>query len=129
MNRFLESRLTAAIATLTLMGVVLVGGPTNAGAATLSWSETPSPFDYFNAAYPPGGAGFHEYPTGSLSSVSCASARFCMALGTPGPNDDLIAAPTVIEMWDGARWLVAPRSRVVGGSFSAISCATTTFCV
>jgi hypothetical protein len=68
-----------------------------------------------------------------LSSVSCASASFCVAVGghsvatSTGYSDE----QTLIEMWNGSSWSIAAPPDLDGArrSLTGVSCPTTTFCV
>jgi hypothetical protein len=60
----------------------------------------------------------------SLSSVSCASSRFCEAIGS-GPSGD------EAERWNGKSWSPQVTPTPAGGSLpalSAVSCASARFC-
>jgi hypothetical protein len=71
---------------------------------------TPDPYDQTDA---------------SLASVSCATARSCVAVGKTG-NDSAL-----IERWNGTRWTIqSPLSpQATYSQLNAVSCPTTTFCL
>ena len=61
----------------------------------------------------------------SCTSVSCASATLCMAVG--GSEDS-----TLTEQWNGSTWTVVPSPNLTGFSgndFNGVSCPSTTFCM
>lgn len=116
----LESRACAAFATFALLGVLLVGVPVKASAATLSWSQTPSPLVAPNGYNPYGSRSY-------LRSVSCVSTKFCVATGSYGGGFDG-AATTQGDEWDGRRWILSPGLALVD-ALGAVSCANRTSCV
>ncbi len=124
MERVFGSRFRAAFVGLTLLGVVVVGGPTSAGATPLSWSITPSPLDALTpgtATTPPGiGRG----PDSDFAAVSCTDSKFCVAVGSYGAQPE----GTLNEVWDGTRWSVMPRSSVLNSTLAGISCVSRIFC-
>jgi hypothetical protein len=72
----------------------------------------------------------------AFSGVSCATARYCVALGTAdgdtaafGQAGSLI----IIETWNGAAWTLHTAPAVLGKTaaleLSGVSCATPVFCV
>jgi hypothetical protein len=73
----------------------------------------------------------------TLTSVSCATTRYCVALGAPADgtgafssnNDSVI----IIETWNGAKWTLHTAAGSMGKTTtlepSVVSCATTAFCV
>jgi hypothetical protein len=96
---------------LVLCGAVLPAVP--AGAVPARWHVTPSPSK----------AGANE-----LDAVACGGPRFCAAVG----ESRLGGGGTLIEMWHGRRWSLAP-SPSPGllpdrGSLVAVSCPTASFC-
>jgi hypothetical protein len=73
-------------------------------------------------------------PDAALTSVSCVSAAFCMAVGSADYGLDSTQEPlgpeTSAERWDGSSWTVIPTP--VAGSnpeLEAVSCASAAFCV
>jgi hypothetical protein len=93
----------------TLGGITLLAGPAEAAPST--WSVTPS-------ASPHG--------ADALDGVSCAAAKFCMAVGSYDGG-----AGTLAEAWNGKSWSVTP-SRSPGGDpdeFLAVSCTSSSFCM
>ncbi len=121
--RFSGLRAHAVIATVTLLGVIVVGGPDTAGASPLSWMQTPNPSGAFIPGLP-GGPAFQTDGTGISSSVSCTGRRFCVAVGSVGQG-----GPTLTEQWDGTRWSVAPRSAVLASALTSVACVNERFCV
>ena len=66
----------------------------------------------------------------SLSSVSCPSATFCMAVGSLQGQSEGTGA--LFEAWEGTAWSVLPSPDVNGGtwnSLNGVSCPSPTFCV
>lgn len=75
----------------------------------------------------------HDYD--DLNSVSCASPRFCVAVGTYGLQirTRLSSSKTLLEMWNGTRWSVV-ASRNAGppsdfDSLNSVACYSPTFCI
>jgi hypothetical protein len=71
-----------------------------------------------------------------LDGVSCASPRFCVAVGTWGLQTGIrppASSKTLVEVWNGARWSVVPSPN--GGPpsdfdfLNGVSCYSPTFCV
>jgi hypothetical protein len=88
------------------------GGAT---AATGTWAIQPSP-DITT-------------PTGNLASVSCASPRFCEAVGSYTNTAGLFV--TLAEAWNGTSWRTQPTPSPAGGSnllFTGVSCTSSSFC-
>ena len=105
----------------TAVGVV-PSGRTEPIIGTLDgtrWSTVPSPR--------PSG----RWDTGTLQSVSCVSAKSCVAvgqLGGGGGHSLPIAAP-LIERWNGSRWWVTPSPSTPGfGGLSGVSCVSASGC-
>ncbi len=122
-RRHSRSRAATAIVSLTLLGVVVVANtPTASASSTLSWSGTPSPL---NVLVPGDSAPTLRDIGGTLQGVSCATTRFCVAIGL---TNRYIHDTTLTQVWDGRRWSVAPRSGVVNSSLNAVSCPTPGFC-
>jgi hypothetical protein len=74
--------------------------------------------------------------TASLDAVSCASDRFCIALGTAcGPQTDAQGYCTrrlVGEVWNGVRWTMQTVPGPAGATsteLSDLSCSSPTFCL
>ena len=63
-----------------------------------------------------------------LSSVSCASARMCVAVGTSYYGGTAENDVAVIRRWNGARWLI-DRPAIVHGDLGSVSCGSPRFCV
>jgi hypothetical protein len=65
----------------------------------------------------------------NLNGVSCASASFCVAVGTVALND-IGAGRASIVQWDGSAWATASPPLPKGNSsLSGVSCASARFCV
>jgi hypothetical protein len=69
----------------------------------------------------------------SLASVSCASATFCMAVGTVTIRNtaDFVTAP-LIERWNGSTWSQVTPAATSGTNavdLNSVSCTTATFCL
>jgi hypothetical protein len=70
--------------------------------------------------------------TNTLSSVSCVSASFCMAVG--GRGDTTGGGLTLVERWNGTRWRIQhtpnPTSQFApkGGGLFSVSCVSVSFC-
>jgi hypothetical protein len=71
----------------------------------------------------------------TLADVSCATARYCVAIGaagaTPGINESSSGPVILIETWNGAKWTLRSIASSVREQVepSAVSCATVAFCV
>ena len=65
-------------------------------------------------------------PLGILTSVSCGTARSCVAVGAGSASDD-----PLIEMWNGTVWSMVPSPRVaaVADVLSSVSCTSSVYCV
>lgn len=62
---------------------------------------------------------------GALQGVSCASSSACMAVGSVGPQDGLLA-----ERWNGSTWsLQRPPDPFDAWVLKGVSCASSTECV
>jgi hypothetical protein len=100
----------APLAALTLL-VQLAG---QAQAAPSAWSVTPTPNR---------GSG-----TDQLSGVSCAGAKFCMAVGNYGGGIQTLTAG-----WNGRAWSIipspTPRHSASPIGLSGVSCTSSSFCV
>jgi hypothetical protein len=74
-------------------------------------------------------------PDAALTSVSCISATFCMAVGNSDYGLDTFQEPleplaTSAERWDGSSWTVLPTPAAgVNPELASVSCASATFCV
>ena len=91
--------------------VTLVERPDASG-----WSLVPSP----NA---PGAT------QNGLASVSCASATSCFAVGSSSTASS--ATKTLIERWNGSKWLVVPSPNASGAThngLASVSCTSVTNC-
>ena len=104
-----------------LCAALAVGMTSSASAATWATQTTPGPSGPPNAA---------------LTSVSCPSATFCMAVGTSDFGFDHLGIDllgpiaTFAERWDGSAWAVLPTP-AAGPSpvLASVSCVSATFCV
>ena len=72
----------------------------------------------------------------ALISVSCATTSYCVALGAADGNAGAFGnsvQPTIIETWNGAKWTLHTAAASIGKTTllepSAVSCATSAFCV
>jgi hypothetical protein len=98
-----------AVWAFVVLSVMLSAVP---AASAASWSLTPVPS--------PDGA------SASLSSVSCASAKLCVAVGQTGSNQAFSA------VWRNGRWSIVPvaaPSGVLPSNLSSVSCAANGRCV
>jgi IPT/TIG domain len=109
--------------------VTAPGGTSPTGLADLFSYATPGEW----AIFPTPSLGSE----GSLNGASCASRRFCVAVG----HDGTPGGEGLIEAWNGRAWVVAaapptPEGSAVGGIFSAtvtagfngVSCTSPAFC-
>jgi hypothetical protein len=72
----------------------------------------------------------------ALSGVSCATTRYCVALGEADGASSAFGAAgtlTIIETWNGAKWTLHTASESIGKTTfvqpTVVSCATAAFCV
>ena len=72
----------------------------------------------------------------ALFSVSCATTRYCVALGVAEGSSGTFGGsvpPLIIETWNGAKWTLHTAAASIAKAAvlepSAISCATSAFCV
>jgi hypothetical protein len=71
----------------------------------------------------------------ALADVSCATTRYCVAIGAAEPPPGIAESTTgpviLIETWNGARWTLRSIASSVKAQVepSAVSCATAAFCV
>jgi hypothetical protein len=68
----------------------------------------------------------------TLTSVSCTSATFCMAVGTVTTFDTTHVDTPLIERWNGSTWsrvTPAATSGGTGGTLQSVSCTSTAFCL
>jgi hypothetical protein len=107
------------VISLGLMAASLSFSSIPASATTATWSIDPSPN--------------HVAPTyNRLTSVSCVSSNFCMAVGEA--RNRLLDVPE-IQRWDGTSWSLSPTPNRVDDDFirysslSDVSCTSTTFCM
>jgi putative hemolysin len=101
--------------------------PLNIGALAESWN----------------GSAWTELPTDaavapdpSLSSVSCSSAVFCVAVGRTQATGGFsgFAQPVehaLIETWNGTSWAVQPNpaAALAGSALNGVSCRSSTYCI
>jgi hypothetical protein len=70
-----------------------------------------------------------------LTGVSCATTRYCVALGAAGGDTAAFGTSgslIIIETWNGARWTLHTAAASIGKTMvgpSVVSCATPAFCV
>jgi hypothetical protein len=79
-----------------------------------SWSLVPSP---------------NIGTSSNLLRVSCRSSSSCQAVGSYG-NASLGVGQTLVESWDGTRWLIVPSPNIGtgDGGFMDVSCASANSC-
>jgi hypothetical protein len=72
----------------------------------------------------------------ALSSVSCVTTRYCVALGVADGNTAAfgeIGTLNILETWNGAKWTLHTIATTIGKTTFVepidVSCATTAFCV
>jgi hypothetical protein len=66
---------------------------------------------------------------GQLAGVSCASASFCMAVGTAGPPGGPYPGNTLAEMWNGSTWQIVPTDDGLDQAWlNSVSCPSPTSC-
>ena len=75
------------------------------------------------------------HPQSALTSVSCASAVSCIAVGTADDGGEELSAPENVsafsERWDGSLWSVIPTADLPGSGATllSVSCTSVDFCV
>ena len=106
----------SVLAMVAVMAIVLGGVvvSTPAGAVVDSAVVVPSPN--------PGTSG------NVLSSVSCVSVSFCVAVGYQDSGSGYL---TLVEQWDGTSWstVTSPSPGTNGNVLSSVSCVSVSFCV
>jgi putative hemolysin len=88
-----------------------------------SWTQVPTPA---SAA-----------PNPALSSVSCASAVFCVAVGRThvnGSSSPQFAEPAeraLVETWNGTSWVIQPNpaAALAGSALNGVTCRSSTYCI
>jgi hypothetical protein len=71
----------------------------------------------------------------TLAAISCAGARFCMAVGDASRGAKAMPSPTyrdttLTERWNGSRWQIIPAPSPAHASrLSGVSCPSPTVCV
>jgi hypothetical protein len=71
----------------------------------------------------------------ALTSVSCATSRYCVAFGVPSLSQGISegSGSLIIETWNGARWTLHTPAGLIGRTTllqpTLVSCATSAFCV
>ena len=71
----------------------------------------------------------------ALSSVSCATTRYCVAVGQAGGSTAAfgdLGSLNIVETWNGSTWALHTIATVIGKTAVqpiGVSCATTAFCV
>jgi len=105
-----------AVASSCIIIPVTTDAALAAASSTRTWAIAPSA---------------HTSPTqnNDLSAVSCPSPTACVAVGTfnNGTNDQ-----TLVEMWNGITWAIAPSantSPTQNNALNAVSCPSPTTCV
>jgi hypothetical protein len=73
-------------------------------------------------------------PAVVLTGVSCATTRYCVAVGAAnGGVATFSGGPLIIETWNGAKWTLHTAAGSIGDiavlDVSGVSCATPAFCV
>jgi hypothetical protein len=97
--------------------VVVVGGLTTASSAGASgWAIQPTPNP--------------TVPQGTLTAVTCTSAKACTAVGyAPDAAGTIV---TLAERWDGAAWTIQPTPNPAGattGALDGVSCSSMSACI
>jgi hypothetical protein len=70
-----------------------------------------------------------------LSSVSCATTKYCVAIGVADGTSAAFGefgTLNIVETWNGAKWALHTAATVVGKTLQSpidVSCATSAFCV
>jgi len=122
-------RMRGVLAALTLAAVGTLGvsgAPALAAAATAARSPHIVVGPFQPVVTPSLGNQTNEF-----SGASCASASFCVVVGTIGWGGDPTSVP-IIEQWNGTVWTIATApvpSSLTGASLESVSCPSTTFCV
>ena len=62
-----------------------------------------------------------------LSAVSCATPKWCVAVGYYEPEPG--AAQALVETWDGSSWSIAAAPVPADSALNGVSCATRKWCV
>jgi hypothetical protein len=80
------------------------------------------------------GAASTGQPSFHLDRVSCVSSTFCMAVGTRGHRMNGVdnSSKTLIERWNGTKWLVVASPNGPAGTSTAlndVSCTGPAFCI
>jgi hypothetical protein len=90
--------------------------------------ESGGPGHWSVATAPSPGGNFNS----QLTSVSCPSTTFCMAVGFSLPGFDSTTASQLAEVWHGSTWQIVPSpdpGTNHGSSLDQVSCTSATFCV
>ncbi len=115
-----------------LIGVIVAIGAAAAVVVTRS-SSGPGATSGFGLDHAPPSCSAETCVQNLLSSVSCASASFCVAVGGHGvaTGTGYSDEQPLIEMWNGSSWAIADSPDAGAGrrSLTGVSCPTTTFCV
>ena len=115
-----QGQLTA-VSCLSASACVAVGGRedrTGAGV-TLAEAWNGTKWSVLKTPNPPGSR------DSALTSVSCTSATFCIAMGaTITPTDN----PTLAEIWNGTTWSIQQTPSVPGAQFNGVSCTSPSAC-
>jgi len=112
------------VATVGLLGVTAAPGLAARTAALASPHIVVGPFE-------PVTTPSLGNQTNVFSGASCASASFCVVVGSIGWGGDPNSVP-IIEQWNGTVWTIATApvpSSLSGAELQSVSCSTTTFCM
>jgi hypothetical protein len=105
----------AEAAGLGALNVNLTGGPAAGRAAVRA-----------QPAEPAGPASYFPPPSGSLGSVSCVGASFCLGVGPYGVD---VGRPTFSQIWNGTSWrTVTVPSNPSDGLFG-VACRSARYCL
>jgi hypothetical protein len=87
------------------------------------WAETWNGTTWTSVNPPPPSGKFVSF---TLAGVSCASATFCVTLGTVTPRGP---SYQYAYSWNGSTWAVMPQPTAPGGTLSAVSCLSANWCM
>jgi hypothetical protein len=116
-------KLAAVITAMSIAAIAVGIGVPGAQGRVPVLASTPS-WVIAQVPQPPGGGGFE--------GVSCATVKWCLAVGYrnagPGQEPD----GTLAERWNGTAWTIQPTPNPAGfddGQFSRVSCTSAIFCM
>ena len=69
-----------------------------------------------------------QHKNSQLLGISCASASACTAIGNSFNGSDSYAGGTLVERWNGRKWMVQPTPNPSVNSLAAVSCASANVC-